>query len=76
MGTVEGYVRSPTNPKVTLSARLLDTRKKNILWYNSQQLTGETDIIAFDWGRLKTVDKVAYKLVSDLVEEMEKGNWR
>jgi hypothetical protein len=75
VGTVEDYSVS-SNPKVTITARLLDTRKKKIVWYNSLQLSGESDVIAFEWGRLRTTDKVAYRLVSELVKEIGKEKWR
>jgi TolB-like protein len=75
VGTVENYADS-SNPKVTITARLLDARKKKIVWYNSLQLSGESDVVVFEWGRLRTADKVASRLVSKLVEEMVKQKWR
>ncbi len=73
-GTVEEYrigksLSSP--PSVTISARLLDSRRNRILWYDNLQLDGEENIIALDWGRLRSADKVAYGAVSGLVENME-----
>ncbi len=70
VGTVEQYSASGL-PAVAITARLLNARNNRILWYNSHQLTGEEDIIVFDWGRLKTVDKVADRVVSELIERME-----
>jgi TolB-like protein len=74
VGTVEKYSVS-SNPKVTITARLLDTRKKKIIWYNSLQLSGESNVIAFEWGRLRTAEKVAYKVVSELVKEIGEEKW-
>ncbi len=78
VGTVEKYHNgreTAAPPKVSITARLLGTRENKILWYNSRQLDGEKDIIAFDWGRIRTVDKLAYKVVSDLIEKMEVAKW-
>ena len=73
-GTVEEYqpgreYHSP--PIVTISARLLDSRKNRILWYDNLQLDGEENIIALDWGRLRSADKVAYEAVSGLVDNIK-----
>ncbi len=73
-GTVEEYQSGWTYsspPSVTISARLLDSRKNRILWYDNLQLDGEENIIALDWGRLRTADKVAYGAVSGLVKHMK-----
>jgi TolB-like protein len=78
VGTVELYsdrVGVSSAPEVAITARLLDARKNRILWYNSYQLNGEENIIVFDWGRMRSVDKVAYKVVSKLVEKMETVKW-
>ena len=73
-GTVEEYrsgqaYSSP--PSVTISARLLDSRRNRILWYDNLQLDGEENIIALDWGRLRSADKVAYGAVSGLVDNIK-----
>jgi len=70
VGAVERYSAS-VPPAVAVTVRLLDARDNRILWYNSHQLTGEDDIVVFDWGRIGTVDKVAYRAVSELVERMQ-----
>ncbi|NOZ68328.1 MAG: hypothetical protein GXP46_03595 [Deferribacteres bacterium] len=70
VGTVERYSASDP-PAVAVTVRLLDARNNRILWYNSHQLTGEDDIVVFDRGRIRTVDKVAYRAVSELVERMQ-----
>ncbi len=75
LGTMETYrsnqdASSP--PEVTVSARLLNAHNNKIEWYSSYQLDGEDDIIMFDWGRLKSADKVAEKVVTKLLDNMEK----
>jgi hypothetical protein len=66
-------------PKVAISARLLDGRENKIVWFNALELDGEDKITAFEWGKIrspdKVPDKVAYAIVSDLVENMEKAKW-
>jgi TolB-like protein len=72
-GTVEEYYvgqEYSSPPRVTISARLLDSRKSRILWYDNLRLDGEENIVAFDWGRLRSADKVAYGAVSGLVDNM------
>jgi TolB-like protein len=74
VGTIEHYpTKKESNipPRVVISARLIDATNKKILWYNSRELDGEDDIIAFDWGRLRTADRVAYKTIAGLVKNME-----
>ena len=77
LGSVDDYAyesKTSSVPKVGITARLLDARENRILWYNSLQLSGEEDIIAFDWGSVRQVDKLAYKAVSELVEKIGKLN--
>jgi len=75
VGVVEAYrkPKPPAPPKVSISARLLDTRRNRILWYNSAYLSGEDRIIMFDWGRLRTTDMVADAVVRDFIKRMEKN---
>jgi hypothetical protein len=73
-GTVEEYrsghaYSSP--PSVTISARLLDSTRNRILWYENLHLDGNENIIALDWGRLRSADKVAYGAVLGLVENIK-----
>jgi len=78
LGSVDDYIfrEDPARPpKVVITARLLDAGNKKIRWYNSLRLDGSDEIIAFDWGRIRTVDKVAQKTVSELVENLEKTEW-
>jgi TolB-like protein len=78
VGTVETYsdgLETGTPPEVTINARLLDTRKNKILWFDSFQLNGEDDIKILDLGRIRSVDKVAYKAISKLVKNMKSARW-
>jgi len=78
LGSVDDYAygtNASSVPKVGVTARLLDARENRILWYNSLQLSGEEDIVAFDWGNVKQVDRLANKAVLELVEKMGKLKW-
>lgn len=74
VGTVERY-SAGSIPGVAVTARLLDAGKNRILWYKRQQLDGDEGIIVFDWGKLRTADKVAHKVVSKLVDKMADTEW-
>jgi TolB-like protein len=78
VGSVDYYSNGKNGsspPKVGITARLLDTNSRKILWYNTREVQGEEDIIAFDWGKIRTADKVAYKVVSSLIENMGESKW-
>lgn len=78
VGTVERYPKEaiPTvPPEVSLTSRLIDARGNRIVWYDSYQMNGDRPITIFDWGKLRAVDMVAYRVVSKLVERMEKTEW-
>ena len=79
MGTVELYsegLETSSPPEVAINARLIDVRKNRILWYDGYQLNGDEDIIAFDWGRIRSVDNVAYEVVQKLIEKMGTVKWQ
>ncbi|HDH53440.1 MAG TPA: hypothetical protein ENH24_03030 [Nitrospirae bacterium] len=79
VGVVDNFTQgagASSAPKVAVSARLLDGGNNKILWYNSRQLSGEENIIAFDWGRIRSVHIVAYRVVSSLVKNMGLRQWR
>jgi len=76
VGTVEIFsdgLDTSLPPEVAISARLISAHKDRILWSDSIQLNGAEDIIALDWGRIRAVDSVAYKVVKKLVQKMEKA---
>ncbi|MEN8263771.1 MAG: CsgG/HfaB family protein [Nitrospirota bacterium] len=79
LGVVEQYddgLATSSPPSVTISARLLNGRKNKIVWYNSLQLNGNEDISILDFGKIRSVDRVAYKIVSRLAVDMETAEWR
>jgi TolB-like protein len=78
IGTVEGYKEEEgTAPsEVGISARLIDARRDKILWCNCSQLQGDDEILILDWGRKRSAECVAYKAVSNMVEEMSKVKWQ
>jgi TolB-like protein len=78
VGTVTLYsdgLDTSSPPEVAVSARLINARKNRIIWSDSLQIKGDEDIIVLDWGRIRSVDNVAYKVVSKLVQKMEKVKW-
>ena len=79
VGTVELYsdgLDTSTPPEVAINARLIDVRKNKILWYDGYQLNGDEKIIVFDWGRIRSVDNVAYEVVKKLIEKMGTVKWQ
>ncbi len=75
VGTVELYSdgsNESSPPEVSISARIVDARKNRILWCGSCQIGGNDNIIVLDWGRIRSVDKVASRVVSKLVTRAEK----
>jgi TolB-like protein len=79
VGTVELYsdgLDTSSPPEVAVSARLINARKNRIIWSDRLQIKGDEDIIALDWGRIRSVDNVAYKVVSKLKQKMEKVKWQ
>ncbi len=78
VGTVEGYsaqLDTMSPPEVVISIRLIDAHKKRILWYDSCQMNGDDGIFIFDWGKLRTVDEVASRVISTLIKKMERAKW-
>ena len=79
VGTVELFydgLDTSLPPEVAISARLISAHKDRILWSDSVQLNGDEDIIALDWGRIRAIDSVAYKVVKELIQKMEKTKWQ
>jgi TolB-like protein len=79
VGTVELFsdgLDTSLPPEVAVSARLISAHKDRILWSDSIQLNGDEDIIVLDWGRIRAVDSVAYKVVKKLIQKMEKVKWQ
>lgn len=78
VGTVETYSdgkETNTPPRAIVSARLLDARRNRILWYDSEARGGDDRILLLDRGKIRTVDKVAYRTVETLAGRMAKAQW-
>jgi TolB-like protein len=77
VGTVETYKEGEGTapPEAVISARLINARTDRILWYDSYQYSGDEGIFILDWGRIRSAENVAYKVVSELVKEMDKAKW-
>lgn len=78
IGTVEAYPEKYDPlfpPEVAINIRLVDAHKKKILWYDSHQLNGDDNIFILDWGKMRTADQVAYKVISTLIKKMENARW-
>jgi TolB-like protein len=77
VGTVELYTEGEGTapPEAVISARLIDARTDRILWYDSHQLNGEDGIFILDFGKIRSAENVAYKVISKLVKEMGKTKW-
>jgi TolB-like protein len=78
LGTVEHYsdgLDTSSPPEVAVSARLINARKNRIIWSDSVHFKGDDEIKVLDWGRIRSIDNVAYKVVSKLIQKMEKAKW-
>jgi TolB-like protein len=77
VGTVELYKEGEGTapPEAVISARLINARTDRILWYDSYQYRGDEGIFILDWGRIRSAENVACKVVSELVKEMDKAEW-
>ncbi len=74
VGTVDLYsdgLNASSPPEVSIAARIVDARKNRLLWCDSSQLSGDDDIIVLDWGRIRSVDRVASRVISRLVKRAE-----
>jgi TolB-like protein len=79
VGTVELFsdgLDTSSPPEVAISARLINAHKSRILWSESIQVNGDEDIIAFDWGRVRSIDSVTDKAVTKLIHKMGKAKWQ
>ncbi|NOZ24841.1 MAG: OmpA family protein [Nitrospirae bacterium] len=75
VGTVETYsdgTESSSPPEVSIAARIIDARTNRVLWCDSLQMNGDDDIIMLDWGRIRSVDGVAFRVVTKLMKRAAK----
>lgn len=78
VGTIDTYregLSETSPPEVSISARLLDARTNKILWSDFDTYKGDDDIIVLDWRRIRSVENVAYKVVTRLIEKMSEVKW-
>ncbi len=79
VGTVELYsdgLDTSSPPEVIISARLINAHKNKIVWADSIHLKGDDGIVAFDWGRIRSVDNVAYSAITKMIRDIEKAKWQ
>ncbi|MFZ5907259.1 MAG: CsgG/HfaB family protein [Nitrospirota bacterium] len=78
VGTVESYSEGKGNmpPEASISARLIDARENRILWCNSYEYQGDDGVAILDWGRIRSAENVANKIVSKIVENLENVRWQ
>jgi len=79
VGTVESYsdgLDTSSPPEVAISARLINTRKNRIVWSDSVQLNGDEGIVVLDWGRIRSIDSVADRVVTKLIQRMATAKWQ
>lgn len=72
LGVVEEYYQEgggmrETNPRVSLSAQILDTKTGKILWKCHHRKTGDDYIILLDWGKVRTVTLLAQKVIQEMI---------
>lgn len=75
VGAIEKYSDgrdTSSAPEVVISARLIDARENRMLWCDSSEMNGDDKISVLDWGKVRSVDKVAYKVVEQLAKSMGK----
>ncbi|MDH3259304.1 MAG: hypothetical protein OEM19_07580, partial [Deltaproteobacteria bacterium] len=78
VGVVDDYAKGgdlSSPPMVGITVRLVNGRNNKILWYNTDQSNGDENLIALDWGRMRSVHTVAYEVVSNLVGRMGTVKW-
>ncbi|NWF51955.1 MAG: hypothetical protein HXY47_02625 [Nitrospirae bacterium] len=79
IGTVEHYsdgLDTSSPPEVAVSARLINAHKNRIIWSDSIHFKGDEEIKVLDWGRIRSIDNVAHKAISKLIQKMEKAKWQ
>jgi TolB-like protein len=77
VGTVETYNEGEGTapPEASISARLIDAHRDRLLWSESYHARGDDDILILDWGRMRSAESVADRVVSKLLHKMSKAKW-
>ena len=78
LGTVEKYEEAigtgnHSIPKVCINLRLLHVPSKSIVWADRMSATGEDYISVLDWGRIRTVDRLAQEMVLQMVRRLSRA---
>ncbi|MDY6933992.1 MAG: hypothetical protein SVZ03_07185 [Spirochaetota bacterium] len=77
LGIVEEYYQDAggkegISPRVGLSVRMLSTKTGMILWKCSHQRTGDDYKIILDWGKVRTVNLLAKKVIEEMIATIRK----
>ncbi len=78
IGAVDEYREAPNPylpPRVSIAARLLDAHSKRLLWYDYSVLDGDDEIKILDFGKLRSVDRVAYRIIQKQLMQLEEQIW-
>ncbi len=78
IGTIDVYPRDESDSpslEVEINARLINARKKRLLWSDTYKMNSDSEIYVFDWGKKRSSDQVAYGIVSKMVKKMEAVRW-
>ena len=75
MGMVHEYSRqipgaNESVPMVALSARMLDPETGEIIWKCRHERKGDDYLIALDWGRVRTANLLAQKVIKEMIATM------
>lgn len=78
IGTVDEYreeINLSLPPQVSIAARLLDAQSKKLLWYDYTTLNGNDEIKILDFGKMRSADRVAYRIVQRHIRQLEEQIW-
>lgn len=75
LGIVEEYyqevgTRGESSPKIGLSVRMLNTKTGKIVWKCHHEKTGDDYIIILNWGKVRTVNLLAQKVIREMIATM------
>jgi len=75
LGEVDEYVgvddrKKSVIPVVSIRSRMVDTRTGKILWLAQHRKTGDEYIKVLDFGKVRSVARLARKVVGEMIETM------
>lgn len=78
IGRVEEYAEDLipgriSTPRITLSARLLDTAGGEILWWGRLHRTGDDSVVVWNWGRITTMFPLVRSAAIELLRSLIAG---